>query len=154
MIVTLHRGNATADKLPRMHDWFRELERMGVRSARLHVLEVDEEGVGAAYALSTQENLDAFRSFATLERELTELRLDLFQDMRNLLTANDDSVTCVWNACDPYTTQRGARRGGFRPGVELRSHQQGRHRLREVVAGGVRALPRALPDPAGARRLP
>ena len=106
MIVTLHRGNATADKLPRMHDWFRELERMGVRSARLHVLEVDEEGVGAAYALSTQENLDAFRSFATLERELTELRLDLFQDMRNLLTANDDSVTCVWNACDPYTTAR------------------------------------------------
>jgi uncharacterized protein len=105
LIVTLHRGNATADKLPRMHEWFRELERMGVRSARLHVLEVDEDGVGAAYALSTEENLAAFRSFAALEPELESLRLDLFQDMRNLLTANDDSVTCVWNACDPYTTR-------------------------------------------------
>ena len=26
LIVTLHRGNATADKLPIMHDWFRHLQ--------------------------------------------------------------------------------------------------------------------------------
>ncbi len=105
LIVTLHRGNATADKLPIMHGWFRHLEQMGVTSARLHVLEVDEDGVGAAYALSTDENLEAFLGFAALERELTTLRLDLFQDMRNLLTGNDDNTTCVWNACDPYTTR-------------------------------------------------
>lgn len=105
LIVTLHRGNATADKLPRMHEWFKQLEAMGVTSARLHVLEVDEEGVGAAYALSTEENLEAFMSFAALERELTTLKLDLFQDMRNLLQGTDDSTTCVWNACDPYTTR-------------------------------------------------
>jgi uncharacterized protein len=105
LIVTLHRGNATADKLPVMLDWFRHLEQLGVISARLHVLEVDEQGVGAAYALSTEENLEAFMSFAALEGELTTLRLDLFQDMRNLLKGTDDNTTCVWNACDPYTTR-------------------------------------------------
>ncbi|MGI8903284.1 MAG: hypothetical protein ACR2IP_06440 [Solirubrobacteraceae bacterium] len=88
-----------------MHDWLRRLEAMGVTSLRLHVLEVDQAGVGAAYALSTEENLIAFSSFARLENELVTLRLDLFEDMRNLLFGTDDSSTCVWNACDPYTTR-------------------------------------------------
>jgi radical SAM protein with 4Fe4S-binding SPASM domain len=105
LIVTLHRANATADKLPAMHDWLRRLEAMGITSLRLHVLEVDGSGVGAAYALSTQENQTAFTSFAALEEKLTTLRLDLFEDMRNLLFGTDDSSTCVWNACDPYTTR-------------------------------------------------
>jgi uncharacterized protein len=105
LIVTLHRGNATADKLPTMHDWMRRLEAMGVTSLRLHVLEVDEDDVGAAYALSTEENLIAFASFVPLEAELTALRMDLFDDMRNLLLGTDDETTCVWNACDPYTTR-------------------------------------------------
>lgn len=105
LIVTLHRGNATVDKLPTMHDWMRRLEAMGVTSLRLHVLEVDEDDVGAAYALSTEENLIAFASFVQLEAELTALRMDLFDDMRNLLLGTDDDTTCVWNACDPYTTR-------------------------------------------------
>ncbi len=104
LIVTLHRGNATADKLPIMHDWLRKLAGMGITSVRLHVLEVDGDDVGAAYALTTEENLVAFASFADLERELPSLRLDVFTDMRRLLLGDDDSTTCVWNACDPYTT--------------------------------------------------
>jgi uncharacterized protein len=31
--------------------------------------------------------------------------MDLFDDMRNLLLGTDDDTTCVWNACDPYTTR-------------------------------------------------
>ncbi|HEY3095229.1 MAG TPA: radical SAM protein [Acidimicrobiia bacterium] len=105
LIVTLHRGNATAEKLPVMHEWLRRMEAMGVTSARLHVLEVEGEDVRAAYALSTEENLTAFMSFAELEKELTTLQLDLFNDLRNLLMGTDDETTCVWNACDPYTTR-------------------------------------------------
>ena len=105
LIVTLHRGNASADKLPTMHDWMRRLEAMGVTSLRLHVLEVDGDDVGVAYALSTDENFVAFRSFIALEAELTTLHMDLFDDMRNLLMGTDDQTTCVWNACDPYTTR-------------------------------------------------
>jgi len=105
LIVTLHRGNATAEQLPRMHRWLRELESKGVTSARLHVLEVDDAAVAATYALSTEENLAAFLSFADLESELTTLHFDVFDDVRNLLRGTDDQTTCVWNACDPYTTR-------------------------------------------------
>jgi uncharacterized protein len=105
LIVTLHRGNATAEKLPAMHDWLRRLQALGVTSARLHALEVDGDDVGAVYALSAAENLVAFSSFLGLEAELSTLGLDLFDDMRNLLLGTDDQTTCVWNACDPYTTR-------------------------------------------------
>jgi uncharacterized protein len=105
LIVTLHRGNATRDKLPVMHDWFRYLDSVGVTSARLHVLEVEHESIRRKYALGTGENLEAFLSFLALEKELPRLKLDVFQDMRHLLLGVDQNTTCVWNACDPYTTR-------------------------------------------------
>ncbi|MGH7389317.1 MAG: radical SAM protein [Candidatus Rokuibacteriota bacterium] len=105
LIITLHRCNATRDKLPRMHDWLHYLESIGITSARLHVLEVESDPVRRKYALTTEENLQAFLGFLALEKELTTLRLDLFTDMRNLLLGTDNSTTCVWNACDPYTTR-------------------------------------------------
>jgi uncharacterized protein len=105
LIITVHRGNATAEKLPVMRDWLRRLEAMGVTIAHLLVLEVDSDSVGDAYALSTDENLAAFLSFARLEAELSTLRLSVFDDMRNLLMGSDEQTVCVWNACDPYTTR-------------------------------------------------
>jgi uncharacterized protein len=105
LIITVHRGNATEEQLPRMHRWLRELESKGITSARLHVLEVDDADVAATYALSTEENLFAFLSFAAVESELTTLHFDVFDDIRNLLRGTDDQTTCVWNACDPYTTR-------------------------------------------------
>jgi uncharacterized protein len=105
LIVTLHRNNATSDKLPLLHDWLKHMESIGITSARLHILEVESEEIRRKYALSTQENLEAMLSFARLEKELTTLKLDLFEDMRNLLLGQDSSTTCVWNACDPYTTR-------------------------------------------------
>jgi uncharacterized protein len=116
LIVTLHRGNATREKLPRMHAWFREIETRGVTAARLHILEVESEEIRRRYALTTEENLEAFLSFAGLERELTTLRFDVFEDLRRLLRGQDDSTTCIWNACDPYTTRavRGVEGNGQR----------------------------------------
>jgi uncharacterized protein len=85
LIVTLHRNNATADKLPRMHEWFLELERQGVRSARLHALEVESGAVPSKYALTAEENIRALLSFAALEGRLSSLRVDIFSDMEKLL---------------------------------------------------------------------
>jgi len=104
LIVTLHRCNATEDKLPLMHDWFRYLESLGITNARLHILEVENEMMRQKYVLSVEENVAAFLSFAQLERELTTLKFDVFSDMQNLLLGTDNSTTCIWNACDPYTT--------------------------------------------------
>lgn len=105
LIVTLHRANAAAHKLPILHRWFHELERGGVRSVRLHLLESESEAVRAKYALSTDENIAALLGFATLQRSLKLLAFDLFADMRHMLLGQDNLASCVWNACDPYTTQ-------------------------------------------------
>jgi radical SAM protein with 4Fe4S-binding SPASM domain len=105
VIVTLHRCNATREKLPVMHDWFRYLQSIGVSNARLHILEVENVAIRQKYALTTAENVEAFLSFLALESELTTLRFDVFEDMRNLLLGADDKTACVWNACDPYTTR-------------------------------------------------
>jgi uncharacterized protein len=105
LIVTLHRGNATRDKLPMMHEWFRTLEQLGVTSARLHILETESDDIRRRYALTPEENLEAFLTFAALEQELSALKFDVFTDMRRLLRGEDDAVTCIWGACDPYTTR-------------------------------------------------
>ncbi|HEY9420081.1 MAG TPA: radical SAM protein [Thermoanaerobaculia bacterium] len=105
LIVTLHRKNATPELLPRMHDWFRWLDSLGVPSARLHLLEVDHVSVRRAYALTVEENLEALLSFARLEPELSALYFDVFKEARSLLLGQDDHVSCVSRACDPYTTQ-------------------------------------------------
>lgn len=103
LIVTLHRNNATRDKLPAMQEWFRSLDRLGVRSARLHLLEVESQPIAEKYALSPDECLEALMCFEKLEREL-QLKFDMFRDMRNMLMGRDKKTTCVWTGCDPYTT--------------------------------------------------
>src|SRR5436853_1982817 len=104
LICTLPRNNATPDKLPLMHEWFRQLDRMGIRSTRLHVLESENQLIREKYALSVEENILALMSFAVLEPELRAMSLDIFHDVEALLQGRDDQVGCVWRACDPYTT--------------------------------------------------
>jgi uncharacterized protein len=104
LIVTLHRGNATAEKLPRMVEWILRLESIGVRSVRLHLLESETPQLHAKYALSDQENIKALLVFANLEKQMATLRFDVFDDMRHMLMGRDNTATCIWNACDPYTT--------------------------------------------------
>lgn len=106
LIVTLHRGNAGADKLEALCDWFRHLDRIGICHVRLHVLEVDSPKVRELYALSADASIAAMLRLRALEQtELTSLRFDVFSDMRALLMGNDEKSTCTWNACDPLATQ-------------------------------------------------
>ena len=104
LIVTLHRGNATADKLPAMFAWLTDLEKLGVRSARLHLLEVDSPEVRGSLALSPGECIAALNAFLAFETTLTRLRFDIFHEMKELLQGRDDQVSCIWRACDPYST--------------------------------------------------
>lgn len=102
LIVTLHRLNAAPGRLPRLLEWFRELDAAGLSQARLHILEVD--GPGAALALTTDENVRALWSAHRLEAKLQRLRFDVFADLRKKLLDPSASVTCIWEACDPWTT--------------------------------------------------
>lgn len=105
LIVTLHRGNATAEHLPALTVWLRELDRLGVHSARLHLLEVEEPNIRDKYALPAGDNVRAMLCLSRLESELPRLRFDIFREIESLLLARDQQATCVWRACDPYTTE-------------------------------------------------
>ena len=105
IIVTLHRANASAAALPVLAGWLKELEALGIRSVRLHVLEVDDASIRDTYALTPEEQVNAFAALAALERTLTTLRFDVFADMRQLMRGLDNRTACVWNACDPSTTR-------------------------------------------------
>ncbi|MCG8476251.1 MAG: radical SAM protein [Cytophagales bacterium] len=105
LIITLHRGNAgTPEKMKRMGEWMRELDRMGVRAARLHLMEVEFEEIRQAYHLSPEENMQALCFFYDMKDSLQHMRFDLFSEIEQLLLGKDENTSCVWNACDPYTT--------------------------------------------------
>ncbi|MES2275311.1 MAG: radical SAM protein [Bacteroidota bacterium] len=104
IIVTLHTGNALPDVLPAMGAWMRELDELGIKSVRLHLMEVDNAMVGENFRLSPAQNIDAMLYFHQLEKELKRLRFDVFGEIERLLKADDTRTSCVWNACDPYTT--------------------------------------------------
>ncbi len=105
IIITLHRGNAgTPEKRERMGAWIKELDSMGVRTARLHLMEVESESIRAIYHLTETQNTETLLYFNQLEGELKSLRFDIFSEIENLLKAQDLGLSCVWKACDPYTT--------------------------------------------------
>jgi uncharacterized protein len=104
LIITLHRANATTEKISQLTKWLQEMDQLGIRSVRLHILEVDNPLVREKYVLSTEENVQAFLHFAELEKQLKKMRFDVFRDIRRLLVGRDNDATCVWTGCDPYTT--------------------------------------------------
>jgi uncharacterized protein len=68
------------------------------------------------FALSAQENIAALEALEAVEASLAPLAFDLFGEMRALLLGRDASASCVWHACDPYTTRavRGVEGSGQR----------------------------------------
>jgi uncharacterized protein len=97
LIITLHRGNATTEKLPVMADWMRRLHDIGIKSVRLHLLEVDHDSVRASLALFPRENVQALLAFA----EIQEMHFDWFEEMEALLNGQD--ARCTENDPLPYS---------------------------------------------------
>jgi uncharacterized protein len=124
LIVTLHRMSAGPGRLPQLLAWLQELAARGLRSVRLHALELD--GGARHVALSHDDALAAFRSCRELERE-TPLRFDVFDDITRKLRDPDAAATCVWGDCDPWTTTavHGIGPDGSRSGC-ARVHKDGR----------------------------
>lgn len=104
LMIQLTRQNCAADRLLRLHAWLRELDALGVSSARLHVLEIETKGVRRQLAMSIDDNVAVLSGLIDLEQELPRLRFDLSREIAALLTGRDDTAACVWRACDPYTT--------------------------------------------------
>lgn len=141
VIITLYKGNATPEKLPRLKQWIRELDSMGSRGVRIHLLEVDHPIVRAKMQLPEDQVIAALKELVALEATLKSVRLDILTDMRKLLRADDDSVTCIWNPCDPYTTSavRGVDGQGNRSNCG-RTNKDGIQRLKAETPGFERQL--------------
>lgn len=104
LIITLHKLNATKEKLPRLKSWLKELDNKGLQAARLHVLEVEYSSVSESFSLTPQRNKEVMLEMAQFESECKNLRFDVFKDIKNMLLAEDNEVTCTFHECDPYTT--------------------------------------------------
>lgn len=105
IMVQLNRCNGSAERLPRLCQWFRELDAKGIRSARLHILEIENEPIRDKYGLTPDENVVAFRTCREMESVMTSLSFDVFDDQKQMLLMQDDEITCTWRGCDPYTTE-------------------------------------------------
>jgi len=141
LIITLYKGNASPAILPRLKDWLREIDALGISSVRIHLLEVDHPLVRAKMQLSTEDTIAAVRELVALETSFSKVRLDILTDVRKLLRAQDDDVTCIWNPCDPYTTEavQGIDGQGNRTNCG-RTNKDGIPRLKADVSSFVRQV--------------
>ena len=105
LIITLHRVNARKDRLETLLQWVRDLYALGVKRYRLHLLESESAAIRATYGLNVEENIHALVKFFELSQEIPELSLGLFSEMQSLLMGDDRGASCIWKACDPYTTR-------------------------------------------------
>ncbi|MES0491415.1 MAG: radical SAM protein [Leptospirales bacterium] len=105
LIITLHKNNASAEKLPLLIDWLKSLDKMGLPAARLHILENNNDTIREKHALSNRENIHTFSELYKLQEKCSNLRFDVFDDINSLLKGDDTKTTCVWGGCDPYTTR-------------------------------------------------
>lgn len=104
VILTMHRLNASSERLPQLLAWLDHLEEIGVRSVRTHVLEVEYEEIRERWVLSEEDQLRALIALDEWWTDGKQIRLQTFRDIERLLTGQDKGVTCTWRACDPYTT--------------------------------------------------
>ena len=105
LIVTVHRRNGLSKYRQRMKDWFRELEKLGVHSIRIHALEVETKEIGDTLALTPEESVDFHLDmWEFAESELEHIRFDIFADLLKAQNNNDSNTTCTFMSCDPYTT--------------------------------------------------
>lgn len=104
LIITLHKLNASEDRLPKLKSWLKELDQKGLHSARLHVLEVEYQSIEESFALTAQRNKQVMLEMANFEKECVNLTFDIFRDINNMLLAEDAEATCTFQPCDPYTT--------------------------------------------------
>lgn len=100
LIITLHRMN-TGDRLETLKDWILSLDKLGVSSVRLHLLENDK---AENLKLTDEENISTIFQLLEMETFLKNIKFDLFREMTDLLQGDNSNVSCIWHGCDPYTT--------------------------------------------------
>lgn len=106
IIITLHRVNASAEKLDELISFIRWLGDIGVTGGNIHSLEVDKTMPNQdIHVLSEEENIHAMLKLAAFFDKNRDLRWNPFSEYPRMVMGNDKDTTCYWNSCDPGNTQ-------------------------------------------------
>lgn len=103
LIITIHRMNGTADKLPRLMSFLRWAANLGHSSGNIHMLEVDSPDA-AQYCLTPEENEYAFLELAAFFQQNPDMYYDPFQEMESMMRSSNEGANCIWKSCDPMNT--------------------------------------------------
>lgn len=98
LIITLHTGHL--GRWPVFFNWLTELDELGLKDVRLHLLERDNN----VRPLNNEQLVDLLLALDRAEVGYKNIKFDLFREISKLLRNPFADVTCVWNACDPLTT--------------------------------------------------
>lgn len=98
LIVTLHADNVRGNNLGLLVEWLRDLASKGLRSARLHLMELDNPDKSSRLLLTPEEEANAILVLSQIEG----IEFDFLSDMRKALL--NENTSCTWSGCDPYTT--------------------------------------------------
>jgi uncharacterized protein len=101
LIVTLHRLNGVGIGLDKLCNWFMMLSDLGLRWARLHLLEVDHPEI-EKFCLAEDE---AFEAIIILSELPSKIDIDMFSEIPRMMQGNDTNTSCIWNGCDPFRTE-------------------------------------------------
>jgi uncharacterized protein len=101
LIITLHAGNCAPEKFPRLKEWFRQLDALGISTVNLHPMELDAKA--DTLYMPQDELAERMIDLWNLQDEFKKLRFTKFQEILKLLQGQDD-VACTWHACDPHAT--------------------------------------------------
>lgn len=100
LICTLSQMNACSERLPRLIDWFYELESAGLIHIRIHPMENNDAD---ELVLNDKELTYAFTTLYEVSK-YSKLKFDLFGEMEERLRTGKGG-SCVFNGCDPYNTR-------------------------------------------------
>lgn len=103
VIITLHKENASKERLPRLLHFVEWLMDIGVKNGIIHLLEIDDVEA-KKHELTDEENSDAMIALAHLFEKHSCAHFSPFHDIKNMMSAGKFSVGCVWKPCDPMNT--------------------------------------------------
>jgi len=101
LIITIHKLNY--DNMSDLLSFIDEMLDIGIPSLNFHNLEVDSSETEKTLRLDDARNYAAFQVIYEHTRHRLA-SLNPFQDIKNLLSQENASASCIWNSCDPITT--------------------------------------------------
>jgi uncharacterized protein len=103
-IVTLHAGNASVERWPRMKQWLQECDEKGIKHYNFHLMELDYKATkDSEWYLPHDRVKEIMLDLWDLSKTFKNAKILNFEEFFRLLEGKDNTQ-CVWHTCDPWNT--------------------------------------------------